>query len=66
MESYFKSYLETYIEGKCRNEGYIRNGSSRVIQYSSGLLQGSDVEFTVVYEVDCCMPYEDMELSCLR
>jgi DNA-directed RNA polymerase subunit E'/Rpb7 len=65
MESYFKSYLETYIEGKCRNEGYIRNGSSRVIQYSSGLLQGSDVEFTVVYEVDCCMPYEDMELSCL-
>jgi DNA-directed RNA polymerase subunit E'/Rpb7 len=65
MESYFKSYVESHIEGKCRNEGYIRIGSSKVFHYSSGLLQGSDVYFTVIFEVQCCTPYEDMTLTCI-
>lgn len=65
MESYFQSYCETHIEGKCRNEGYIRPGKSSVVRYSAGLLQGADVDFMVVYEVHCCLPYEDMELSCI-
>jgi len=65
METYFKSYAETYIEGKCRNEGYIDIGKTKVIKYSAGLLQGSNVEFTVIYEVNTCLPYEDMEISCI-
>lgn len=65
MESYFQSYVETYIEGKCRNEGFIKNNSSKVIEYSAGLLYSSKVEFLVVFEVYACMPYEDMELTCI-
>lgn len=65
MNSYFQSYVETYIEGKCRNEGYIKHQSSKVLNYSAGLLYGSKVEFVVVFEVEACMPYEDMELSCI-
>ena len=65
MKSYFQSYIETHIEGKCRNEGYIKPDSSKVIQYSAGLLYGSNVEFIVVFEVQACMPYEDMELKCI-
>jgi len=65
MSSYFKSYVQTYIEGKCRNEGYIKNNASKVINYSAGLLYGSKVEFIVVFEVEACMPYEDMELYCI-
>lgn len=65
MDSYFQSYVETYIEGKCRNEGYIKNNSSKVIEYSAGLLYSSKVEFLVVFEVYACMPYEDMELKCI-
>ena len=65
MESYFQSYVETYIEGKCRNEGFIKNNSSKVIEYSAGLLYSSKVEFLVVFEVYACMPYEDMELKCI-
>lgn len=65
MSSYFQSYVQTYIEGKCRNEGYIKNNASKVINYSAGLLYGSKVEFIVVFEVETCMPYEDMELDCI-
>ena len=65
MDSYFQSYVETYIEGKCRNEGFIKNNSSKVIEYSAGLLYSSKVEFLVVFEVYACMPYEDMELKCI-
>lgn len=65
MSSYFNSYVQTYIEGKCRNEGYIKNNASKVINYSAGLLYGSKVEFIVVFEVEACMPYEDMELDCI-
>ena len=65
MSSYFNSYVQTYIEGKCRNEGYIKNNASKVINYSAGLLYGSKVEFIVVFEVEACMPYEDMELNCI-
>ena len=65
MDSYFQSYVETYIEGKCRNEGFIKNNSSKVLHYSAGLLYSSKVEFIVVFEVDACMPYEDMELTCI-
>ena len=65
MTSYFQSYVQTYIEGKCRNEGYIKKNASKVINYSAGLLYGSKVEFIVVFEVEACMPYEDMELNCI-
>lgn len=65
MESYFHSYCEAHIEGKCRNEGYIRPGKSSVVRYSSGLLQGANVDFMVVYEVHACLPYEDMEIMCI-
>jgi len=65
METYFKYYSETHMEGKCRNEGYIKDNTTKVLHYSSGLLYGTNVEFIVVFEVESCMPYEDMELTCI-
>ena len=65
MDAYFQSYVETHMEGKCRNEGYIKNNTSKVIHYSAGLLYGTKVEFIVVFEVETCMPYEDMEITCI-
>lgn len=64
MEAYFEDYAKHRMEGKCRNEGYIKKDTSKVLHYSAGLLYGIKVEFIVVFEVESCMPYEDMELVC--
>lgn len=64
MDVYFKKYAERELEGKCRKEGYIRPSSSTIVNYSTGLLKGDSVVYDVVYSVDACFPYENMELMC--
>lgn len=64
MDVYFKKYAERELEGKCRKEGYIRPSSSSIVNYSTGLLKGDSVVYDVVYSVDACFPYENMELMC--
>ena len=64
MDVYFKKYAERELEGKCRKEGYIRPNSSTIVNYSTGLLKGDSVVYDVVYSVDACFPYENMELMC--
>jgi hypothetical protein len=64
MDVYFKKYAERELEGKCRKEGYIRPSSSSIVNYSTGLLKGDSVIYDVIYSVDACFPYENMELMC--
>jgi DNA-directed RNA polymerase subunit E'/Rpb7 len=64
MTRYFESYAEKKMERRCRNEGYIRAGSSSVISYSTGLLNSDSIIYNVVYSVDVCYPYESMEIEC--
>jgi len=53
------------LEGKCVVEGYIRPGSVKVQNYSSGELFGANVLFDVVIECEVCCPVEGMEIECL-
>ena len=64
MTKFFETYAEKKIESKCRNEGYIRMGSSSVLSYSTGLLTSDNIIYNVVYSVDVCYPYENMEIKC--
>ena len=64
MTRFFESYAEKKIESKCRNEGYVRMGSSSVLSYSTGLLTSDSIIYNVVYSVDVCYPYENMEIKC--
>ena len=64
MDVYFKKFAEKELEGKCRKEGYIRPSSTTIVNYSTGLLKGDSVVYDVVYSVDACFPYENMELMC--
>jgi hypothetical protein len=64
MTKFFEIYAEKKIESKCRNEGYIRMGSSSVLSYSTGLLSSDNIVYNVVYSVDVCYPYENMEIKC--
>jgi hypothetical protein len=58
--------VSNQFEGKCIIEGYIKKGSSRVISYSSGLIQrGNIISFEVVFECEICFPVENMIFNCI-
>ena len=53
------------IEGKCIVEGFVKNGSTKIMTYSSGLVHGSFVTFEVAYECSICSPVEGMTITCI-
>ena len=50
--------LEGKLYGKCSKEGYIRNKSLKILSYSSGLVEGNDIVFEVMFECLVCHPVE--------
>jgi len=52
-------------EGKCVVEGFIRNGSCKILTYSSGLVKGVHIIFDVVFECQICCPVEGMLIQCI-
>lgn len=49
---------------KCISEGFVRSKSIRIINYSSGDIDGDKVMFTCVFECDICNPVENMYIHC--
>ena len=58
--------IQTTFEGKCIAEGYIKPESSKIVTYSSGVVdRGNYVSFEVVFECDVCFPVEGMLIQCV-
>jgi len=58
--------IKASFEGKCVVEGYIKQNSSKIVTYSSGLIiRGNLISFEVVFECDICFPVEGMLISCV-
>ena len=61
-----KENVQSKFEGKCAVEGYIRTDSSRIITYSSGIIErGNNISFDVVFECEVCFPVEGMLITCI-
>ena len=56
--------LKKKYQGKCSKEGFIKSESIRVINYSSGVVNGNNVIFDVVFECMICKPIEGMIFKC--
>jgi len=52
------------MEGRCIKEGFIQNGSIKVLSYSSGNINGEKIEFQTVFECMVCHPVEGMLIEC--
>jgi DNA-directed RNA polymerase subunit E'/Rpb7 len=66
LDDVIEEYISNNIEGKCVVEGFVKPNSSKIIRYSSGLIErGSNVVFEVVFECDICFPVEGMLISCV-
>jgi DNA-directed RNA polymerase subunit E'/Rpb7 len=57
--------LASEIEGKCIVEGYIKEGSVKLLTYSSGIIKGEQIYFEVVLEALVCCPVEGMHINCI-
>ena len=58
--------ISVKFEGKCLVEGYIKPGSSKILTYSSGIVErGNFILFEVVFECDICFPVEGTLISCV-
>jgi DNA-directed RNA polymerase subunit E'/Rpb7 len=65
LDDVIEDYIQNHFEGKCVVEGYIKKNSSKIIRYSSGVIQqGNKVVFEVVFECDICLPVEGMLMTC--
>ena len=54
------------FEGKCIVEGFVKPESTKIITYSSGIInRGINISFQVVFECDVCFPVEGMLISCV-
>lgn len=53
------------FEGKCIVEGFVKPNSSKIITYSSGVVQGTNIKFEVVFECYICCPVEGMLIPCV-
>ena len=59
-----QTILKKNYQGKCSKEGFIKSESIRVINYSSGIINGNNVIFDVVFECMICRPIEGMLFKC--
>lgn len=58
--------IKSNYENKCLVEGFIKQNSSKIITYSSGIIyRGSSISFEVVFECEVCFPVEGMLISCI-
>jgi DNA-directed RNA polymerase subunit E'/Rpb7 len=58
--------ISSSFEGKCLVEGYVKPGSSKIVSYSSGLIQrGAFISFEVVFECLVCFQVEGALISCV-
>lgn len=57
--------LAKKIEGKCGENGYVKEGTTDIINYSNGVCKGSNVIFDVVYQCDVCNPVQGMVIECI-
>ena len=56
--------LKSKVEGKCAVEGFIKPGSVTVLQHSSGNVDGSSIQFEVVFEIFLSCRRNDHTVYC--
>lgn len=57
--------LNNSLIGKCIPEGFIKPNSINIISYSSGLIDGDSINYSVIFECMVCNPVEGMNIECV-
>lgn len=60
-----ENIISTEIEGKCIVEGFVKPSTTKILTYSSGLIDGVNIMFEIVFECLVCSPVEGMHIKCI-
>jgi DNA-directed RNA polymerase subunit E'/Rpb7 len=60
IKEILQNILSNNLEGKCSVEGYIRENTINIKNYSSGIVKGENILFDVMFECLVCNPPEGM------
>ena len=64
IKQILENKITTVLEGKCIAEGFIKPNSVKIISYSSGNVNGENIEYIVVFDCMVCHPVEGMLIEC--
>jgi len=64
VKQILENKVTTVLEGKCIAEGFIKPNSVKIISYSSGNVNGENIEYIVVFDCMICHPVEGMLVEC--
>jgi DNA-directed RNA polymerase subunit E'/Rpb7 len=64
VKQILENKVTTVLEGKCIAEGFIKPNSVKIISYSSGNVNGENIEYIVVFDCMVCHPVEGMLIEC--
>ena len=59
-----ENIISSDSEGRCIAEGYVKPRSTKILTYSSGLINSDTIIFEVVMECMICHPVEGMHIDC--
>lgn len=62
VDEYIIDYAKKNICNRCFKEGYISDTNVKIINKTAGMLDGSKINYNVLYEFDVFVPHEDLEL----
>lgn len=65
MNELIYKIISKKIEGKCIVDGYVKPNTTKIIDYSFGVINGKNVLFKVTYECYICNPNENIIIQCL-
>jgi len=65
LKKNLEDIIRSKTEGRCIAEGYIRPRSIRIINYSSGKVNGDMVEYHATFECMLSHPVEGMKVECV-
>lgn len=65
LNELLQEYIHDHFEGKCVVEGLIKTGSTKLINYSCGVVEGGNtVIFETMFECEICYPIAGMLIQC--
>lgn len=64
IKQILENKITSVLEGKCIAEGFIRPNSVKIVSYSSGNVNGDNIEYIVVFDCMICHPVEGMLIEC--
>ena len=60
-----KMMLSKKMEGKCGENGYVKEGSVEIINYSNGVCKAANIIFDVIYQCHVCNPVQGTTIECV-